>query len=88
MKTSKPTKNNKETPKISAAGREKKNSPPPASLINVAACSSLSLDGEELFSPLTGPGPSMNDFSAYGLVNNHKNHKNNEISVPHLHRNK
>jgi hypothetical protein len=28
------------------------------------------------------------DFSAYGLVNNHKNHKNNEISVPHLHRNK
>ncbi len=27
-------------------------------------------------------------FSAYGLVNNHKNHKNNEISVPDLHRNK
>ena len=28
------------------------------------------------------------DFSAYGLVNNHENHKYNEISVPHLHRNK
>jgi hypothetical protein len=30
--------------------------------------------------------PSLH-FSAYGLVNNHKNHKNNEISIPHLHRN-
>jgi hypothetical protein len=28
------------------------------------------------------------NFSAYGLVNNHKNHKNYEIFVPHLRRNK
>ncbi len=27
-------------------------------------------------------------FSAYDLVNNHKNHKNIEIFVPHLRRNK
>jgi hypothetical protein len=33
-------------------------------------------------------GLTKKHFSAYGLVNNHKNHKNNEISVPRLHRNK
>jgi len=61
LKTSKPTKKDKETPKISAAGRKKKNTSPPAALLNVAACSSLSLEGDDLFSPLTGTGPDMND---------------------------
>ncbi len=50
-----------ETPKISPAGRKKKNTPPPAALLNVPACSSLSLEGDDLFSPLTGTGPDMND---------------------------
>ena len=31
-------------------------------MINVAACTSLSLDGDDLLSPLTGTGPSMNDL--------------------------
>jgi hypothetical protein len=30
----------------------------------------------------------VEDFSAYGLVNNHNNHKKNEMFVPHLCRNK
>ena len=50
---SKPTKKDNETPKISAAGK-KKNTPPPAALLNVPACSSLSVDSDDLFSPLIG----------------------------------
>jgi hypothetical protein len=61
LKTSKPAKMDKETPEISAAGREIKYLPPPAVLLNVAACSNLSLEGDDMFSPLTGTGPSMND---------------------------
>jgi hypothetical protein len=62
MKMSKPTKKDTVTPKISAAGREKKNTPPPTTLLNVAACSSLSLEGDDLFSPLTVTGTEMNDL--------------------------
>ena len=61
MKMSKPTKKDTATPKIAAAGRKKKNTPPPTALLNVAACSSLSLEGDDLFSPLTVTGPEMND---------------------------
>ena len=41
--------------------RKKKNTPPPTALLNVVACSSLSLEGDDLFSPLTVTGPDMND---------------------------
>jgi len=61
MKMMKPTKKDTATPKISAAGRKKKNTPPPTALLNVAACSSLSIEGDDLFSPLTVTGPEMND---------------------------
>jgi len=62
MKMSKPTKKDNATPKISAAGRKIKNTPPPTALLNVAACSILSLEGDDLFSPLTVTGPDMNDL--------------------------
>jgi hypothetical protein len=61
LKLSKPTKKDKETPKNSAAGRGKKNTAPPASLLNVTSCSSLPLEGDDLLSPLTGTGHIMND---------------------------
>ena len=62
MKSSKPTKKDKETPNISAAGRKKKNTPPPAPLLHVTSCSGLPLEGDDMFSPLTGTGHSINDL--------------------------
>ena len=62
MKSSKPTKKDKETPNISAAGRKKKNTPSPAALLNVTSCSGLPLEVDDMLSPLTVTGhTSMND---------------------------